>query len=219
MKTALLAFVATTALASTGAQAAGLAFNSAPADGWFYGAGNNYSPANTAVLSTTGGDQLYLRWHKTFETAPASAASTYSFALGTTPLSFDWGIDNNAGAPITALLTLKNVGTGQTVSYNPFFPGNDNANGNGSSQNSARINFNFLFGSSFNPNVDSTYRVTLDVSGLAGGPQSLSVDAQLGAGAVPEPTTWAMMIGGFGLLGAAARRRSRATVVFGSMSV
>lgn len=34
----------------------------------------------------------------------------------------------------------------------------------------------------------------------------------LGAvGAIPEPATWAMMIGGFGLVGAVARRRARAT--------
>ena len=32
--------------------------------------------------------------------------------------------------------------------------------------------------------------------------------------AVPEPATWAMMVGGFGLLGAAARRRPRATVTY-----
>lgn len=32
-------------------------------------------------------------------------------------------------------------------------------------------------------------------------------------GAVPEPATWAMMLGGFGLLGAAARRSSRAKTV------
>ena len=32
--------------------------------------------------------------------------------------------------------------------------------------------------------------------------------------AVPEPATWAMMIGGFGLIGAAARRRSAARVTF-----
>ena len=30
---------------------------------------------------------------------------------------------------------------------------------------------------------------------------------------VPEPATWAMMLGGFGLLGAAARRSRRATAV------
>jgi PEP-CTERM motif len=32
--------------------------------------------------------------------------------------------------------------------------------------------------------------------------------------AVPEPASWAMMIGGFGLIGAAARRRSRPAVSF-----
>ena len=32
--------------------------------------------------------------------------------------------------------------------------------------------------------------------------------------AVPEPATWAMMIGGFGLVGAASRRRTRATVTY-----
>lgn len=32
--------------------------------------------------------------------------------------------------------------------------------------------------------------------------------------AVPEPAAWAMMVGGFGMLGAAARRRSRATVAY-----
>jgi hypothetical protein len=31
--------------------------------------------------------------------------------------------------------------------------------------------------------------------------------------AVPEPATWAMMLGGFGLLGAAVRRRTRSTTV------
>jgi hypothetical protein len=32
--------------------------------------------------------------------------------------------------------------------------------------------------------------------------------------AVPEPATWAMMIGGFGLIGAAARRRARTTIAY-----
>ena len=32
------------------------------------------------------------------------------------------------------------------------------------------------------------------------------------AGAVPEPASWAMMIGGFGLVGASMRRRSRAAI-------
>ncbi len=34
------------------------------------------------------------------------------------------------------------------------------------------------------------------------------------SGAVPEPASWALMLGGFGLVGAALRQRSRATVVY-----
>ena len=39
----------------------------------------------------------------------------------------------------------------------------------------------------------------------------LTADAITVPGAVPEPATWAMMIGGFGLIGASMRRRSRVT--------
>jgi hypothetical protein len=33
------------------------------------------------------------------------------------------------------------------------------------------------------------------------------------AGAIPEPSSWALMIGGFGLLGAALRRRAAGAIV------
>lgn len=39
-----------------------------------------------------------------------------------------------------------------------------------------------------------------------------TITATTAAGAVPEPATWAMMIGGFALAGATSRRRMRATV-------
>lgn len=42
---------------------------------------------------------------------------------------------------------------------------------------------------------------------------SFEVD-RLAVAAVPEPATWAMMIGGFGMIGAAARRRVRTSVSF-----
>jgi hypothetical protein len=195
------------------ASAATVTYNSAPAAGFLYGAGNNYSPANAAVLSggVNGVEEIALRFHQTGQVAPASVGNVYSFVLGTTPISYDFSIDFAQGiSPLASntLITVTNLGTGQTVSYNPFFPGNDNyANAAlGVYQNSARLNFGFLLGSAgFTPNVDSTYSVNLASNG-----NSLTVFARLGAGAVPEPGTWAMMILGFGLVGFAMRRRQAA---------
>ena len=197
---AVVASIPATAQAAT-------VYNSAPAVGFQYGAGNNYVPANAAVA--TGINELSLRFHQTFLTALASnMTGVYSFALGTTPISFDWGITSTDSLRSSALITVSNVGTGQTVSYNPFFVGNDNYTAiAGTAQNSARLNFGFLLGGGFTPNVDSTYRVN-----LAYGRESLSIDAQIGAGAVaavPEPATWAMMLVGFGAVGMAARRSTK----------
>lgn len=193
-------------LSATAAQAADvIVFNSAPSDGWLYGSGNNYAPSNTEVLTTDNGDQLYLRIHNTFATAPASVGNTYSFGLGAQQLSFDWGYDALSAFTGTALITL--TGLGGSVSYNPNGPGNDNTNASGSTQNSFRFNW-VAAQIGFNPLVDSTYKVNLTVNGLPGGTKSLDAYAQLGAGgAVPEPTSWALMIMGFGLAGSLIRRR------------
>ncbi|MCP6473655.1 PEPxxWA-CTERM sorting domain-containing protein, partial [Klebsiella pneumoniae] len=40
------------------------------------------------------------------------------------------------------------------------------------------------------------------------------LDAYFGNGGIPEPTTWAMMIGGFGLVGGALRRRRSVQVTY-----
>jgi hypothetical protein len=205
------AMIAAPAMAQT------VTYNTAPASGFLYGSGNDYSPANAAVLS--GGinsvDQIALRFHQTGEVAPASdAAGVYSFALGTTPISFDWSLDFSRGYSQNLLantsITVMNVGTGQTVSYNPFFLGNDNYAdlGAGVFQNSARLNFGFLLGNTgFTPNIDSLYSVN-----LTSNDNSLTVYAKLGAGAVPEPATWALFILGFGLIGAAMRRKTSVAV-------
>jgi hypothetical protein len=58
-------------------------------------------------------------------------------------------------------------------------------------------------------------RFTDGVNGVVSGvPETIYVRTSAAAGAVPEPAAWAMMLGGFGLLGGVARRRSRATVTF-----
>jgi hypothetical protein len=205
------AFLAVAAL-SVPAAAETVVHNTAPASGWFYGSGNNYTPSNASVLTTDDGDQIALRFHKTFETAPASANGVYSFALGTDPLSFDWSFTNNSGSLNVSTITLTNVGTGQTFSYNPF-AGSNYVSGN-TTQNSFR--FNWIPGL-FDPSVDATYNVSFDNSNPSArgeGPRFLSIDAVFGAGAaaVPEPSTWALLILGFGLTGTALRRRRTVAV-------
>ena len=208
---ALSAATATLVFAGS-ASADSLAYNSAPAGGWFYGVGNNYAPANTLVLTTDAGDQLYARAHETFQVAPASVGNVYSFPTGPSFISFDWGIDSHTGTlnGLTALITLTNA-AGGSFSYNPFYLGNDNAVGVGRQQNSNRWNYVPLI--NFNPNIDGTYNFRLDVDGFDGGPRSISYDLKIGKGfaAVPEPSTWAMMIAGFGLAGVMLRRRRAPT--------
>jgi len=199
-------------VASPAVAADTITYNGSPAEGWQYGSGNNYAPSNTAVLTDAAGSQLLLRLHQPGQVAsPSDANGVYAFALGTPSISFDWGIDQNPyeatlGNP---LITLTNLLTGQSVSYNPLFPGNDNWSGSGvnfgDSQNSARFTFGFLSGLGFDPNVNNTYSVNLSAGG-----HSLTTYAQVGAGAVPEPATWAMMLVGFGAIGFQMRRKRTA---------
>lgn len=207
--------IAAAAGAVFAAPAVAQVYNSAPADGFQYGTGNNYTPANAAVLSTPAGpyntaEELALRFHETGQVAPASDSNgVYSFALGTTPISFDWSVD---GSQYNAQITLTNLLTGATVSYDPFFVGNDNYTSTTDTdlaQNSERLTFSFLSGLGFDPSVNDTYSVKLTSGG-----QSLTAYAKLGSGApaVPEPATWALMLAGFAGIGFQMRRsRKRST--------
>ena len=209
MKTIVLGLLATFALAAPAAvNAQVVTYNANPTGGFQYGIGNNYTPANATVL-TNGNNELAVRFHKTFQVAPASVMNgVYMFALGTTPISFDFsigGVTTGGGATSNASIFLTNLLTGQTASYNPLFVINDNfTTASGDIQNSARLNFGFLSSLNFNPNVDNTYRIDLTAGG-----DTVTSFAQLGAGAVPEPTTWAMMLLGFGAMGVSLRRRRR----------
>lgn len=55
---------------------------------------------------------------------------------------------------------------------------------------------------------------TLTYQGLVSRDETAFIDKVSLTAAVPEPATWAMMIGGFGMLGFAARRRTHSSVKF-----
>lgn len=63
------------------------------------------------------------------------------------------------------------------------------------------------------PNTDKIARIVGDEAG-GQGPYNQALVTTFGTSAVPEPASWALMIGGFGLVGAAMRRRA-AKVAFG----
>jgi len=210
-----LALAATVATASPAVAADTITYNSNPSVTYNYGAGNDYIPANSAVLTTTDPtSQLAGRAHIYQQVAsPSDANGIYSFALGSN-VSIDYSFVNMQ----TGMVQLINLLTGQTAQFNVPFIGDLN---NSLFQDSQRLNFGFLNGSTpanealfgnlgFNANVDDTYQVNL-IGTNAGGTHTLTYFVQLGAGAgsVPEPATWAMMLLGFGGIGASMRRQRR----------
>jgi len=56
---------------------------------------------------------------------------------------------------------------------------------------------------------------TLNFLAVGSGSYGTALDGITVTSAVPEPASWAMMIGGFGIAGGAMRRRTRSTLAFG----
>jgi hypothetical protein len=122
-------------------------------------------------------------------TATLSLGGNYKYA------SFYWGsIDDyntldvlDAGGNV--LLTVTGAG----------LPAPSPANGN---QQAPATNRRVFFASDAN-----------NIAGFRLSSTQFAFEIDTVAAAVPEPATWALMIGGFGLVGAAARRRSSAKTV------
>ncbi len=218
LSTIFAATVAATCLFAGSASADVVTYNTAPTDPYDYGSGNNYAPSNSGVLRTTAGDELALRFHETFQTAPASVGKNYYFTLGAgKQLSFDWLIDTTGTGgfdDVTAVLTLTNINTGGVFSYNPLGTPDNRPVQFDSLSNSARVNWFAVPLLGFDTAIDGTYNAKLEVNGLIGGPKSFDINAVFGAGsAVPEPATWAMMIIGFGGVGSMVRANRRRQVL------
>ena len=207
------------ALAATGSVKASEVYNQNLVNGVYYGMGNGGSPENFATVNN-GSIELGLRAKLTPllngvpQVPPQLDGSngTYVVPLGDT-FNFDFSVDPTVGGTpvsltgVTQTLTVTNELTGATFSINPTLLGNYTlSTAPGAYQNSEKISFGFL-GLGYNPNVNDTYVVTLDVGSLVD-----QIDVQVGSGftaAVPEPSTWAMLILGFAGIGAMTYRRRK----------
>jgi hypothetical protein len=201
--------------ATSSAQAATLDNQNLAAPGVYFGTGNSNG---AFTVNTENGVEVGLR-SKISGVAPqiTPTGNTYFIPLGDT-FNFDYSVNPNVDGSevslkdVTALLTVTNVANGNTFSFDPsaaIFGDATNAAAPGGYQNSEKITFGFL-GQNYNPNLDDTFHITLTLSNVPdAGTISVSNTVQVGAGAVPEPATWAMMLVGFGGLGVAMRSRRK----------
>ena len=210
---ALVAAAAVAVIASVPASAATTVYNAnIAAPGVYFGSGN--SNGRFAVV-TEQGVELGLRGHVYQQSNPIPTGNLYSFALGEA-ISFDWsfnaGADGSKLSPLTGVsnsITIKNIGSGATVNFNPSQVWDNATNSTyGAYQNSWRLSFWFIAGLGYNANQNNTYEVSWNYTSDQTGALNNTIYLQQGTGAVPEPASWAMMIGGLALVGSAMRRRA-----------
>lgn len=121
--------------------------------------------------------------------------------------NFDYSVNPGNLTGTYAVLSIINLATNQTATFTDSGatgPYGDATNGNGY-QNSENLEFSFLGGPlSFNANANDAYDIILTVFSSADTElASVSIDVA----AVPEASTWAMMLLGFCGLGLLAYRR------------
>ncbi len=201
------------AIAAASPAQAALAFNqNLAAPGVYYGTGN---VNGDFTVDTESGVEVGLRAHIYQQIPTAPNGELYTFALGNV-LSFDYSVNPDVGdgnaslANVTALLTITDLANGVVRSFDPSLAilGNaHNANAPGGYQNSERLSFSFV-DLSYNVNQNNTFDVNLTLTKVpTAGTISVTEVIRQGSGfAVPEPSSWALMILGLGGVGAVVRR-------------
>jgi len=124
--------------------------------------------------------------------------------------NFEFSVNPGSLVGTHSLLTI--TGPGGSLAFNPQLIGDNTPGGGPLYQNSENLGFGFLGGPiNFNPNASGIY--TFDLKLFSADNQQLG-DVSIQVNAVPEPSTWAMLILGFAGIGYMAyRRKSRPTAL------
>jgi hypothetical protein len=202
--------VAITLMTTLGHASAATVLNSDVTGGWSQGTGTSNG---AFTLDEANGIELGLRASIRGggggPVTPIAGTNVYEVPIGTagSPAralwNFDFSVNTGGQTGLTALLTVSNGAN--TTSFDPLSSllGNT-TNPVGAQQNSENLTFGFLSGLNFDPTALTTYTFDLTLRNAAGGVVS---DVEIEVAAVPEPSTWAMMILGFCGVGFMAYRK------------
>ena len=183
------------------------------ASGWTQGSGT--SNGHFAVDTEANGVELGLRASLRFIGPITPTGNLYIAPVGSTPpgralWNFEFSVNPGSYANTHSVLTI--TGPGGSSPYNLQLILDNTPLGGPLYQNSENLGFNFLGGPiNFNPNAHGLY--TFDLKLFSSDNQQLG-DVSIQVNAVPEPSTWAMLILGFAGIGFMAyRRKSRPAVL------
>lgn len=185
----------------------------------------NMGPFNATASYAAGGAQLTnaqslpgfgSRYLRNGTNGTTSFSFTNMGAHNALKLSFDiayldsWDAPDSRWGPDYLFVTVGNT----TYQWAPSWPGTLIGTGNYAQNASYRnsvYRYEFIV-----PHTASFFNFAIRAGGSGyqgGNDESWGVDnIRLSASAVPEPSTWAIMVAGFGVVGAVSRRRRGATV-------
>jgi len=181
-------------------------FDQSLASGWFQGSGtsNGHFAVDTEDNGVVLGLRASLRKVGLITPTDNLYIAPVGIKEGRALWNFDFSVNPGSVEGTHSLLTI--TGPGGSLPINPQTIFNDNASDGGPLyQNSENLMFGFLGGPiNFNPYASGIYTIDLKLFD--------SQDHQLGnvwiqVNAVPEPSTWAMLILGFAGIGFMAYRR------------
>jgi hypothetical protein len=203
----LIAALAAAAAGLASAADAATVFNTSLSDppGVFFGSGNFN---DGYAVTTQDGVEIGLKSkiNRDASDSVTPVGDIYHVGLGN-KINFDYAVIPGSVdlGGYTATLTLRNVNTGQTFSFDPGAL-SDNTTSGTAYENSEQLGF---FPIGFDMTKNDNYAVTLALDNGKGSAFSVENLITVGTGAIPEPASWALMMLGIGGIGAALRRKGR----------